>query len=55
MEDNLTKEKRAIMITKMLCPTGEVVQAMMSQPNPSMHDAERIAKMKEMMNRKTRE
>ena len=31
MEDNLTKVKRAIMITKILCPTGEVVQAMLSQ------------------------
>ena len=33
MEDNLTKAKRAIMITKELCPTGAVVQAMMNQPN----------------------
>ena len=55
MEDNLIKAKRAIMITKTLCPTGEVVQAMMSKPDPSLHDAERIAKMKEMIIRKTRE
>ena len=53
MEDNLTKAKRAIMITKTLCPTGEVVQAMMSKQ--SMQDAERIDKMKETIIRKTRE
>ena len=55
MEDNLTKAKRAIMITKELCPTGAVVQAMMNQPNQNMHDAERIAKMKETIIRKNRE
>ena len=55
MEDNLTKAKRAIMITKELCPTGAVVQAMMNQPNQNMQDAERIAKMKKTIIRKTRE
>ena len=43
------------MITKTLCPTGEVVQAMMSQPNPTMQDAERLTKMKETIIRKIRE
>ena len=54
MEDNLTKAKRAIMIIKELCPTGAVVQAMMTQPNQNMHDAERI-EMKGTIIRKTRE
>ena len=47
--------KRAIMITKELCPTGAVVQAMMNQPNQNMQDAERIEKRKETIIRKSRE
>ena len=55
MEDNLTKAKRAIMVQKVLCPTGEAMQAMLSQQNLSMQDVERIAKGKETIIKKTRE
>ena len=43
------------MITKILCPTGEVVQAMLSQQNRTMQDLERLAKARETIIRKTRE
>ena len=55
MEDNLTKVKRAIMVQKVLCPTGEAMQAMLSKQSLSMQDMERIAKGKETIIKKTRE
>ena len=53
MEDNLTKAKRAIMVTKVLCPTGEAMQAMLSQTSRTMQDVERIAKGRETIIKKT--
>ena len=55
MEDNLTKAKRALMTPKQLCPTGAVVQAIENKANPGEHDAEKLAKLKETLIKKTRE
>ena len=55
MEDNLTKAKRGIMVKKVLCPTGEAMQAMLSQTSRTMQDVERIAKGRETIIKKNRE
>ena len=55
MEDNLTKAKRAIMVQKVLCPTGEALQAILGLSSLSVLDMERVAKGKETIIKKTRE
>ena len=55
MEDNLTKAKRALMTPKQLCPTAAVVQAIENKVNPGEQDAEKLAKLKETLIKKTRE
>ena len=55
MEDNLTKAKRAIMVEKVMCPTQEAMQAMLSIPTQSATDMEKIAKAEETIIRKNRE
>ena len=54
MEDNLTKAKRALMTPKQLCPTGAIVHAMENKVNPGEQDAEKLAKLRETMIKKTR-
>ena len=55
MEDNLTKAKRALMAPKQLCPTIAVVQAKENKANPGEQDAEKLAKLKETLIKKSRE
>ena len=54
MEDNLTKAKRALMTPKQMCPTAAVVH-MMENKSPGEQDAEKLAKMREILIKKTRE
>ena len=55
MEDKLNKAKRALMTPKQLCPTGVGVQAIENKTNPGEQDAEKLAKLKETLIKKTRE
>ena len=53
MEDNLTKAKKALMTPKQLCPTAVVVYAMETK-SPGKQDAEKLAKLREILIKKTR-
>ena len=53
MEDNLTKDKNALMTPKQLCRTAAVVHAMEAK-NPGEQDAEKLAKLREVLIKKTR-
>ena len=54
MEDNLTKAKKALMTPKRLCPTATVVYAMEAK-DPEQQDQEKLAKLREVLIKKTRE
>ena len=53
MEDNLTKAKKALMTPKQLCPTATVVHAMEAK-GPGEQDVEKLAKLREVLIKKTR-
>ena len=53
MEDNLTKAKKALMTPKQLCHTAAVVH-MMEDKNPGEQDVEKMAKLREILIKKTR-
>ena len=53
MEDNLTKAKKALMTPKQLCPTAAVVHALETK-SPGEQDAEKLAKLREILIKKTR-
>ena len=55
MEDNLTKAKRALMVTKQLCPTGKNVQELESKAQIEGKDRTTISKLRETLIRKSRE
>ena len=53
IEDNLTKAKKALMTPKQLCPTAAVVQPMEAK-SPGEQDAEKLAKLREVLIKNTR-
>ena len=55
MEDNLTMAKRALMVTKQLCPTGMNVQKLEQTAQLEDKDMSTLCKLKETLIRKSRE
>ena len=55
MEDNLAKAKRALMVTKQLCPSELIIQALECKAQIGEKDMSMLSKLRETMIRKSRE
>ena len=53
MEDNLAKAKRALMVTKQLCPSELIIQALECKAQIGEKDMSMLSKLRETMIRKS--